>query len=157
MSTEVILVAEDREDDILLIREAFQRAGVQNPVHFVRTGEDAIAYLSGEGKYSNREEYPLPAIMLLDLKMPKVDGFEVISWARQQPSMRTLPIIVLTTSNNLADVNRAYGLGANSFFVKELDFHSTVHFSKMLAAFWLKTAKTPLILRPQRKPDGQKS
>jgi CheY-like chemotaxis protein len=91
--------------------------------------------------------------MLLDLKMPKVDGFEVLIWVRQQESLRALPIIVLTTSTNLADVNRAYSLGANSFFVKELDFQGSVNFSKLLESYWLKTAKTPLILRPQRKPN----
>src|SRR5881275_3003138 len=94
----VILLAEDREDDISLIRKAFAKAYIQNPLHVVRDGEEAIAYLQGEGRYANRDEFPLPALMLLDLKMPKRNGFEVLKWIRQQPGLRTLRVIVLTNS-----------------------------------------------------------
>ena len=118
--TSVILVVEDREDDILLIRRAFDRASVTNPIQVVRDGEEAIAYLIGEGQYANRDEYPLPVLVLLDLKLPRKDGFEVLSWIRSQPGIRSLPVVVLTSSNQIRDVNRAYQLGANSFFVKEI-------------------------------------
>src|ERR1700704_1217217 len=90
---ELILLVEDRGDDILLIQRAFQRAGLKNPLQAVCDGEEAIAYLSGEGKYSNRAEYPLPWLVLLDLKMPRVDGFAVLKWIRQQPGLSSLAVV----------------------------------------------------------------
>src|SRR5689334_22237166 len=104
------------------MRKSFEKAHLTNPVQIVRDGGEAVAYLSGEGKYANRAEYPLPVLVLLDLKMPGMDGFEVLSWIRQRDGIRGLPVVVLTSSNEIRDVNRAYALGANSFFVKELDF-----------------------------------
>ena len=86
----VILLAEDSEDDILLIRKAFARVFINNPLHVVRDGVETIACLKGEAKYSNRDEYPLPDLMLLDLKMPELDGFEVLKWIRQQPGPSSL-------------------------------------------------------------------
>ena len=147
----VILIVEDRGDDILLIQRAFQKATVTNPVQVVRTGEEALAYLSGEGSYSNRAEYPLPALVLLDLKLPGIDGFEVLSWIRSQPGTRGLPVVVLTSSNEMSDVNRAYKLGANSFFVKELDFQGTVDFSKLLQNYWLTKTMLPESSRERPK------
>jgi len=148
----VILVVEDREDDILLIQKAFEKAAVQNPVHFVRSGDEAVAYLSGEWKYANRAEYPLPVLVLLDLKLPGMDGFEVLAWIRRQDGLRALPVIVLTSSRDLSDVNRAYQLGANSFFVKELEFQDSVELSRLLQNYWLSKVRTPQTSRPDRKP-----
>src|SRR5205085_6420287 len=93
----LILIAEDREDDVLLIRRSLEKAVVPNPIQIVRNGEETIAYLTGEGKFANRDEYPLPGLLLLDLKMPRTDGFEVLSWIRQQPGLRALRVIVLTS------------------------------------------------------------
>ena len=149
----VILVVEDREDDILLIRKSFERAGVANPLHFVRTGDEALAYLSGESKYANRAEFPLPTLVLLDLKLPGMDGFEVLAWIRQQEGLRALPVIVLTSSTQLSDVNRAYQLGASSFFVKEIEFQNSVELSRLLQNYWLIKVRTPQTSRPERKPD----
>jgi CheY-like chemotaxis protein len=149
--TAVILLVEDREDDILLITKAFQRAGLTNPIQVVRDGEEALAYLSGAGKYSNRAEYPLPILLLLDLKLPGMDGFEVLSWIRHEEGIRGLPVLVLTSSSQLRDVNRAYQLGANSFIVKEFDFQNTVEFAKLLRAYWLHTVSTPETSRPDIK------
>src|SRR6266446_1062764 len=114
----LILIAEDSEDDILLIQRSLEKAGVSNPTQIVRNGEEVIAYIEGRGKFANRDEYPLPALMLLDLKMPRTDGFEVLTWIRQQPAFKALRIIVLTSSEDIRDVNRAYEFGANSFLVK---------------------------------------
>ena len=150
--TAVILIVEDREDDILLIRKAFAEASLTNPIQIARDGEEAIAYLMGEGKYANRAEYPLPILVLLDLKLPRVDGFEVLTWIRQQPGIRSLPVVVLTSSTEIRDVNRAYSLGANSFFVKELDFQDSIALGKLLKAYWLKKTLTPTTTRPARTP-----
>jgi CheY-like chemotaxis protein len=154
--TSVILIVEDREDDILLIRRALEQARVPNPIQVVRSGAEAIAYLSGEGKYINRAEYPLPAFVLLDLKMPGMDGFEVLTWIRQQDELRGLPVVVLTSSDEMSDVNRAYKLGANSFFVKELDFQGTIDFTRLLQSYWLKDIRLPDNSRPTRKPNGHR-
>src|SRR5215471_9754217 len=118
----VIMVVEDNEDDIVLIRRAFERAYVINPLQVVRNGEEAIAYLKGIGKYANRPEYPLPDLVLLDLKMPGLDGFDVLRWIREQPGLQSLRVVVLTSSEQMRDVNLAYQLGANSFLVKPADF-----------------------------------
>src|SRR5205814_846191 len=96
--TGVILIVEDRDDDILLMRKAFHKASMNNPIHVVRDGEEALAYLSGKNKYANRAEYPLPVLVLLDLKLPGMDGFEVLSWIRRQEGIRGLPVVVLTSS-----------------------------------------------------------
>jgi CheY-like chemotaxis protein len=143
----VILLAEDDEDHVVLIRHAFAEADLRNPLFVVWNGEEAIAYLSGTGKYSNRDEYPLPDLLLLDLKMPRVDGFEVLKWVRQQPGLAPLRILVLTSSNELRDVNRAYQLGANSFLVKPLDFQDVIQLSKVIQKYWLNRSKTPEISR----------
>jgi CheY-like chemotaxis protein len=152
--TAVILIVEDREDDILVMRRAFDKASLANPIKIVRDGEEALAYLSGEGKYSSRDEYPLPALILLDLKLPRMDGFEVLTWIRKQDGLRGLPVVVLTSSDQLRDVNRAYEIGANSFFVKELDFQSSVDLSRLLQRYWLQKALKPESNRPERKRAG---
>ncbi len=135
----VVLLVEDREDDILLIRRAFDKAGLSNPVQVVRDGEEAIEYLSGIGKYSSRGEYPLPDLILLDLKMPKLDGFQV-----------------LTSSDQLRDVNRAYQLGANSFLVKPNDFGNSVELARLLREYWMATVKFPETFRSLPKPKDSK-
>ena len=149
----VILLAEDEEDYVLLIRRAFEKANIRNPLHVVWNGQEAIAYFEGEGKYANRDEYPLPDLMLLDLKMPRVNGFEVLKWIRAQPGLAPLRILVLTSSDAIRDVNEAYKLGANSFLVKPLDFLDFAQLSRLIQDFWLKASKVPETSRPPRKND----
>jgi CheY-like chemotaxis protein len=153
----VILLAEDEEDDVLLIKRAFSQAKIPNPLHVVWNGQEAIAYLAGAGKYSNRAEYPLPDLLLLDLKMPRVNGFEVLEWVRQQPGLASLRVLVLTSSQDLHDVNRAYQLGANSFLVKPMDFQDVIQLSTLIQEFWLKASKTPEISRPPRDAGNELS
>src|SRR4051812_22677364 len=93
IDTAVILLVEDREDDIVIIRKSFGKAGLLNPLQVVRNGEEAVAYLMGDKPYANRGEYPLPDLILLDLKMPRMDGFEVLTWIRTQPGIRGLPVV----------------------------------------------------------------
>lgn len=136
---ETILVAEDNGDHIILIERAFKQARFLNPIRVVGDGAEAIAYLNGDGKYADRAEYPLPGLLLLDLKMPNKDGFEVMEWIRTQPALRYLKIVVLTTTDRVFDVQRAYELGASSFLVKPLDFHDFVQLGPTLKGFWIWT------------------
>jgi CheY-like chemotaxis protein len=133
---QVILLVEDRQDDVLLIARAFEQAGLTNEIHAVENGEEAIFYLSGQGKYSDRTRHPLPRLILLDLNMPRVDGFEVLRWLRQQPEFRSVMVVVLTMSSDIRDVNRAYQLGANSFMVKPTEFENLTALITQLAAYW---------------------
>ncbi len=134
---DVILLAEDDPNDVLLIQRAFQRSLVANPLQVVRDGEEALAYLSGQGLFADRERHPLPVLMLMDLKMPRKSGLEVLEWVRRQPGLKRLPIVVLTSSNQNPDINRAYELGANSYLVKPAGFDSLLELVKNLDMYWL--------------------
>jgi len=144
-----ILIAEDNDADLLLLRRTLKFAGVLCNVHTVPDGQEAIAYLEGKGKYANRVEYPLPSLVLLDLKMPNKSGFEVLGWIRNHPTLSRLPVLVLTVSNQAADINRAYALGANSFINKSLDYQSTKDLVQSLRDFWLTLNRSP---RPDSSP-----
>jgi CheY-like chemotaxis protein len=144
----VILLVEDLEDDILLSRRAFAAAKLDVPLQIVRDGEEAIAYLMGTGKYARRDEFPLPDLILLDLKMPKVNGLDVLRWIRSHPQLKTLRVIVLTSSEDIYDVNRAYELGANSFLVKPAEFICYPSLVRTLEKFWLRSSVGPTVGRP---------
>src|SRR6266480_1683529 len=128
-----ILLVEDSEDDVIIIRRAFEQGAIPNPLAVVRDGEEAVAYLSGEGKYDNRKSYPLPVLVLLDLRLPRMDGFEVLRWIRQQPHFSRVPVVVITVSSAVKDLSLAYQCGANSFMVKPADFQDVVRMSKSIA------------------------
>jgi CheY-like chemotaxis protein len=144
----VILLAEDSEDDVYMLRRAFEQAGIELPLQVVSDGEQAVAYLTGQGKFANRAEYPLPDLFLLDLKMPRKNGFEVLLWLRQHPTLAPLRTIVLTTSEEIRDVNRAYAMGANSFLTKPLDFTDFKNTLQEMFNFFLVKAKAPQVSRP---------
>jgi len=143
MKADLILIAEDNEDHVLLLQRALRRGALLNPVFVVNDGEEAIAYLKGEGKFSDRYEYPLPSLLLLDLKMPKKNGFEVLEWIRHQPGLRRLRIVVLTTSDAPSDVDRAYELGANAFMVKPLEQKDFLKVTDAIKGYWLWMSATP--------------
>jgi len=147
----VILLADDDERDVELIRRALRECNLVNPLHVVHDGEEAISYLKGEGIYANRAEYPLPELLLLDLKMPRRDGFDVLRWVRRDPGLRNLRIIVLTGSERMSDVNLAYQLGANSFLVKPGDFGQLVKIVQALGGYWLWMSQAPEVTRPAPK------
>jgi CheY-like chemotaxis protein len=131
-----ILLVEDDPNDVLLIQRAFRKAGIACPLHVVSDGDSAVSYLSGQDPYANRQEAPLPTLILLDLKLPRRSGFEVLSWLRAQPGLKRLPVVVLTSSNELLDVNLAYDLGANSYLVKPVAFDALLQMLKTLNLYW---------------------
>ena len=115
---QTILLVDDSDDDLSLMKHACRAAHFNASLQTVNNGEEAIAYLKGEGVFTNREKYPLPTLMLLDLNMPKVNGFGVLTWVRTQPGLKRLSVIVLTASSRKEDVERAFDLGASSYLVK---------------------------------------
>lgn len=138
-----ILLAEDEQNDVFLIKRAFQKAQLLNPIRVVPDGQEAISYLRGDGHYADRESFPLPTLVLLDLKMPRLGGFDVISWVRQQPGLKRLPLVVLTSSKDGPDINRAYELGANTYLVKPVEFDGLVEMMKNLSLYWFIMAEHP--------------
>lgn len=138
-----ILMVEDDDNDVFFLKRAFKQAHIVNPIQHVRDGEEAIAYLRGDAPYNDRRVHPLPGLMLLDLKMPRKNGFEVLAWARQQPGIKRLPIAVLTSSREEPDINRAYDIGANTYLVKPVKFEDLLETIKTLGTFWLTLAKVP--------------
>ena len=132
-----VLLAEDDPNDVLLLRRAFEVAGLPDALVAVRDGQEAIDYLSGAGVYSDRERYPEPAVMLLDLKMPRVDGFEVLVWRNTHDRWRDLPVVVLCSSRLETDVQRALDLGADAYRMKPTDFHYLVEVAHELGNKWL--------------------
>lgn len=151
----VVLLAEDDEDYVLLIRRAFLQAQIPNPLFVVSDGQQAMSYLKGEGRFADREEFPLPDLLLLDLKLPRFSGFEVLAWVRTQPGFSGLRVLVLTSSDRIKDVNDAYRLGANSFLVKPFDFWHLVYFTNLIQEFWLKRCKSPETSRSSNESEDQ--
>ncbi|HWX22469.1 MAG TPA: response regulator [Candidatus Binatia bacterium] len=145
----LFLLVEDSEDDALLLRHVFRKANITNPLHVVRTGEQAVEYLSGFGRYANRAEFPLPSLVVLDLKMPGMDGFGVLKWIRHQPAFESLRVVVLSGSGAPEDINRAYILGANSFLTKPNTFEEFVQVSQALSGYWLGIAEASQNSRPR--------
>ena len=131
-----ILHVEDDSNDALLFQHACQKAGVSCNLQVVSDGDEAIAYLRGDTRFCDRQQHPLPGLVLLDLKMPRVSGFDVLSWIRNEMSYKRLPVVVLTSSNHDADVERAYDNGANSYLVKPVDFNRLVDLVKSLHHYW---------------------
>ncbi|WP_375403740.1 response regulator [uncultured Sphingomonas sp.] len=133
-----VLLVEDNPDDAELIRHAFMKAGVANPLIVVDDGDKAIDYLHGRSIYADRAAFPLPGLFLLDLKLPRRSGFEVLESIRANRPTRNIPVIVLTSSNQANDIERAYELGANSYLVKPIGRDALITMVRSLDAFWLK-------------------
>lgn len=131
-----ILLVEDDDNDVLLLRRAMRAAGMANPVRVVASGDAALAYLEGAGEFADRALHPLPVLVLLDLKLPGRSGHEVLHWLRGQPGLRRLPVVVLTSSGEPDDVNRAFDLGANSYLVKPGSADALREMVRTLDAYW---------------------
>jgi CheY-like chemotaxis protein len=149
--TSLVLLAEDNENDVLMFRRAARRANFHQPLEVVSNGEDAIAYIKGEGKYEDRAKYPLPALVLLDLKMPRKNGFDVLEWIRAQPALDTMQVVVLSSSDEICDINRAYELGANSFLVKPMSFDEFVGMMEALRSYCLRVWQAVNRFKPGRE------
>jgi len=144
-----VLLVEDDPNDIVLTRRAFRKTELPEPIAIVEDGEQAVAYLGATGEFADRRAHPLPDLVLLDLKLPRMTGLEVLAWLRQQPSLQRLPVIVLTSSREISDVNRAYELGANSYLGKPVTFDSLARIVSNLDRYWGELNVGPEVERPQ--------
>ena len=131
-----ILVADDDADDAEEILLVLQNAGLTNPVAIVADGEEAVDYLKGEGQFADREKFPLPSILFLDLRMPRRTGLEVLEWLTLQPQLTNMLIVVLSGYDNPADVSRAYQLGAHTFLTKPIKPEDLGRLRKTFYRFW---------------------
>jgi CheY-like chemotaxis protein len=143
-----ILLVDDDEDDIILTRRAFERMRIGNPLQVAANGEDALAYLEGKGAFADRAKHPLPTLILLDVKMPRKGGHEVLAWLKAQPQLRRIPVVMLTSSKDPVDVNRAYDLGVNSYLVKPLSFDGLNEIARTLNLYWIMTNAGPDVTAP---------
>ena len=142
--SKIILSVEDSEDDVIFLKRAIKKADITGPLlQVVSDGRTAIQYLEGEGKFTDREQFPLPSLILLDLKLPQMPGFEVLKWIRSQPFYQTFIVVVLTSSDLEEDKDRAYRLGANSYLVKTSSTDELVNMVKLIHRYWLELNSAP--------------
>ncbi len=138
-----ILIADDDEDDIELARRALDSARLGNDLHVVNNGEELMDYLRHTGKYLNPADSPRPGLLLLDLRMPRKDGFTALREIRADPALRSLPVVILTTSSAEEDIFRGYDLGVNSFISKPVTFEGLVEAMKTLGRYWFQIVALP--------------
>jgi DNA-binding response OmpR family regulator len=134
---QTVLLVEDDENDVFFMQRAFREANITTPLNIVSDGREAIDYLSGKGKYSDRKTYPIPCLVLLDLKLPYVLGLDVLKWVRSQPEFKSVIVVILTSSRQDADIERAYACGANSYLVKPADVHQLIAMVKRIKEYWI--------------------
>jgi CheY-like chemotaxis protein len=146
MMNTAVLYVEDEEADAILLRACFQRAGITNPLLVVTDGKKAMEYLAGENGYSDRERFPFPCLVLLDIKLPRVSGLEVLRWMRQgdQPQLKHLPVLMFTSSDCPQDINAAYALGANGYLIKLATHEQLEDRANAIKQFWLVHNTPPL-------------
>lgn len=138
-----ILMADDDEDDRILAQDAMKESRVLNELHFVEDGVELLNYLNGEGDYADRDKYPMPGLILLDLNMPKKDGREALEDIKKNPALRRIPVVILTTSKAEEDMLRGYDLGAASYITKPVTFDALVELMKALGKYWVEFVETP--------------
>ena len=143
--TTILLVEDDSSDAELLIR-AFKKAGVQNPIRHLDNGDAALFYLQGIDTYIDRDKNPLPALILLDLKLPGMSGLELLRWLRQQKNLRRIPVLVLTSENDARLMDAAYDAGANSYLQKSVSPDEIERVVNLITNYWLNLNESPLIV-----------
>jgi CheY-like chemotaxis protein len=136
-----VLYAEDERDDVFFMRYAWELAGIPNPLIDVQDGQEAIDYLAGKGRFSDREKHPLPCLLLLDLNLPGQNGFEVLRWVRQQPELKSLKVVIVSGSNQETDIKTARGLGITDYIVKPSTPNSLVEIIQEKRGLWLPKEK----------------
>lgn len=144
-----ILIVEDDPADAYFLEKAFERILANCAVYRVCDGEEAKTYLLGNDKYADRRQYPLPSVILLDLRMPRMNGFEFLAWLRSDPNLKIIPTVVYSSSDNPADIKKAYEMGANSFLHKRLSMNAVQETMRSFARYWLEDCGRPPLNEPQ--------
>ena len=144
-----ILYADDDAEDRMLVKEAWDESRLANELHFVEDGEELMDYLRRAGQYAHLNDSALPGMILLDLNMPRKDGREALQEIKADPRLRSIPVIVLTTSKAEEDILRAYDLGVNSFILKPVTFESLVEITKALSKYWFEVVELPASARDE--------
>jgi CheY-like chemotaxis protein len=147
MPTYTVLHVEDEPTDRMIVAAAFKKAAPNVLLKAVADGEQAIAYLAGQGAYGNRELNPMPLLVLLDIKLPRKSGLEVLEWIRKQPDLKSLPVIMLTSSSESNDLDQAYALGANSYLVKTVDLPTMREIARGIGEYAALVSAPPLTAR----------
>lgn len=140
---QTILHIEDDPNDAMLLQRAIRKANLSVNVETLEDGDRAVAYLSGTDVYADREKYPFPALVLLDLKIPRKSGLELLNWIRKHPDLKRLPVTILTSSRHEKDINEAYELGANSYLVKPVGFDALTDVVRLISSYWLSVNEQP--------------
>lgn len=138
-----ILQVDDDSNDVFLLHYAMTKVGLANPLHVAEDGKQAVAYLAGAGAFADRSKFPIPGLVLLDLKLPGLPGHEVLKWMQAHPQLGHWPTIVLSSSEDAGDIERAYQLGANSYIVKPMGIDEWVELARALSCWWLKYNRFP--------------
>ncbi|MBI9035987.1 MAG: response regulator [Bacteroidales bacterium] len=138
-----ILLAEDDPDDQLMVREAFEENRLHNHLHIVEDGIELLDFLRNQGKYKDPEFAPRPGLILLDLNMPRMDGRKALEEIKKDPNLKSIPIVILTTSKAEEDILRTYDLGANSFIIKPVTFDQLVKIIKTITEYWIEIVQLP--------------
>jgi len=133
----VILLVEDRPDETELMKQALHQAGVANPLRILSDGAEAMAFLEGRDRYADREAWPLPRLVLLDLKLPNRTGLDVLARMKSEPRLKRIPVIIVTSSREHSDLEKAYDAGANSYLVKPTSFREFVEAMRVTATYWI--------------------
>ena len=141
--SQTILLVEDDANDVYFMKRAAREAGILDSLQVAQDGQEAMDYLGGVGGYADRQRFPLPCLVLLDLKLPRVMGFEVLKWIRQQTELKSTIVIVLTSSDLKADVDLAYRLGANSYLVKPSTLDKFKETIARIKQYWLDLNRHP--------------
>lgn len=144
MAARTILLVEDNEDDVFFMQRAIRACGIDLEVQVAEDGQVAIDYLKGTGQYGDRQKFPLPFLIFLDLKMPRRPGLEVLQWIRSSPHLKTMLVLILTTSREDSDVQRAYELGVNSFLVKPPGADQLKELVSLVKSYWLENPQLAL-------------
>jgi CheY-like chemotaxis protein len=147
-----ILHVEDEPNDVWLLKRAFRKAGIANPIELATDGQEAIDYLAGKPPYHDRARYPLPCMVLLDLYLPRVPGLAVLEWIRQESALAGMVVVLYSAEAHPGDVARAAALGANCVLRKPMDFRQSVDVARLIQTWWLRSSRSPPVGSPHLRP-----
>ena len=139
----IILIADDDAEDRMMVKEALEESRLKNEIHFVENGEELVDYLQNQGRFADKVKFPTPGLILLDLNMPKKDGREALKEIKNDPHLRLIPVVVLTTSKAEEDILRTYDMGVSSFITKPVTFNALVDVMRTLSKYWFEIVELP--------------